>query len=105
MRDTTLRLYKYRGLSGQFGREAVEKAILHGQLYWQSPTAFNDPFDCLPVLYYGDNEKQRRQFRARAAAAVYGGPRPERRRRQREMGAMPPREMEKGSEESLAAMA
>jgi hypothetical protein len=95
MRDSTLRLYKYRSLSGEFGRDAIEKAIVQNQLYWQSPEAFNDPFDCLPVLYFGENEKQRRQFFARAATAVYGGPRRERRQRQREMSATPHRQMER----------
>ena len=95
MKEATIRLYKYRSLAGQFGREAVERAILQNQLYWQSPEAFNDPFDCLPVLYFGDNERERRQFRARAAAKVFGGPRQQRRRRQREMGAVPPQQMER----------
>lgn len=90
----TMRLYKYRSLAGDFGREAIERAFLSNELYWQSPLAFNDPFDCLPVLYFGANQQQRRQFHRRAATQVYGGPRHKRRRKQREMEAVPPRKME-----------
>ncbi|OWQ98252.1 DUF2971 domain-containing protein [Sphingopyxis witflariensis] len=93
--DGTLRLYKYRNLLGEFGRASIEQAISGNKLFWQSPSSFNDPFDSLPVLYFGDNESQRKQFRGRAAAAVYGGPRVERRKREREMRAVPPLQMEK----------
>lgn len=93
--DETVRLYKYRSLAGEFGRIALEKALLQSQLYWQNPVAFNDPFDCLPVLYFGDNELQRRQFMGRAATALCAGSRSERRRKQREMSRVPPRQMER----------
>jgi Protein of unknown function (DUF2971) len=95
MRDRTLRLYKYISLAGDYGREAVKRAILQNQLYWQSPNSFNDPFDCLPVLHFGDDNRDRRQFYSRAAKLVCGGPRPQRRNQQRKMSAIPARQMEK----------
>lgn len=92
--NETIRIYKYRNLTGKFGREAVEKAISENMLYWQSPLSFNDPFDSIPVLYYGDNERQRRQFYNRGVKAFGGGNRAARRQSQKPMRAMPPRRME-----------
>lgn len=96
MRDEKcIRLYKYRSLSGQNGREAIKRVIMHYELYWQSPAGFNDPFDCIPVLYFGDNAAQRKEFHARAAAQVYDGqPRAVRRRHRRNMDVVPAAEME-----------
>lgn len=89
------RIYKYRSLSGEFGRPAMERALLHSELYWTSPTDFNDPFDCMPVLYLGDDDASRRRFYARAAAAVHRGrPRHERRRQKRDMGRVSAARME-----------
>jgi hypothetical protein len=62
LRDTPFPLYKYRGLSGPYGRIAVENAILNSRLFWQSPLSFNDPFDCNPVVYFGENDGERRRF-------------------------------------------
>jgi len=41
-------LYKYRSLSGPYGRQNVVDIILSNSMRWQSPAAFNDPFDCVP---------------------------------------------------------
>lgn len=96
MRDEQcIQIYKYRSLSGQYGREAIERALTHNELYWQSPVEFNDPFDCTPVLYLGDNAAQRKEFYARAAAQVYNGqPRTTRRRHRRGMDVVPAAHME-----------
>ena len=41
-------IYKYRSLSGEYGRSEAENIILNSLMYWQSPSRFNDPFDCAP---------------------------------------------------------
>jgi Protein of unknown function (DUF2971) len=90
-----IQIYKYRSLSGQYGREAIERALLHNELYWQSPVSFNDPFDCAPVLYFGDNNAQREGFYKRAAKQVYNAePRASRRRHCKEMASVPASKME-----------
>ena len=91
-----IKIYKYRSLSGEHGREAIENAVKRNELYWQSPSEFNDPFDCAPVLYFGDNDHQRKKFYARATAAVYHNQtRTARRQHRRNIGTVPPAEMEK----------
>ena len=92
--NQTLRLYKYQNLGGEHGHRAIERALLANELYWQSPLKFNDPFDCLPVLYFGDSASQRKLFHRRAAAQLVDGPRRMRRQKQREMNAVPYRKME-----------
>lgn len=93
--EQCIRIYKYRSLSGRYGREAVERALTRNELYWQSPVEFNDPFDCAPVLYFGDDDAQREKFYARTAAAVYNDqPRKMRRQQRRKMGRVPPADME-----------
>lgn len=62
-----INLYKYRSLSGDFGRATVEQIISKNRIYWQSPLQFNDPFDCLPVLKFPFNIKERKRFSAKAA--------------------------------------
>lgn len=90
------RIYKYRSLSGKYGREAIERALTRNELYWQSPAEFNDPFDCIPVLYFGDNDAQRRNFLRRAAAKVYiEETRAARRKHRRDMNKVPAIQMEK----------
>ncbi|MES3097705.1 DUF2971 domain-containing protein [Sphingomonas aerolata] len=44
----TRMLYKYRTLSGPYGLQNAADIILNDRMRWQSPTAFNDPFDCVP---------------------------------------------------------
>lgn len=67
MRDDNvpMRLYRYVPLSAEHGPSAVENAILHHRLYWPSPIAFNDPFDCNPVLIHGVDARERRAFAKR----------------------------------------
>lgn len=90
-----MRIYKYRSLSGEYGRDAIERALTQNQLYWQSPAEFNDPFDCIPVLYFGDNEADRQNFMRRAAAKVYNKePRTARRQHRKTMNKVPATEME-----------
>jgi hypothetical protein len=93
--DQCTRIYKYRSLSGQYGREAIERALTRNELYWQSPAEFNDPFDCIPVLYFGDDAAERKGFHARAVARIYNGqPRAVRRRHRRRMDRAPTARME-----------
>lgn len=93
--ERCIRIYKYRSLSGAFGREAIERALISSELYWQSPVEFNDPFDCIPVLYFGDNAAQRKAFYARTAAmALEGSPRGVRRQHRQRMNLMPANQME-----------
>jgi hypothetical protein len=88
-------LYKFRSLSGQYGREAIERAVTRNELWWQTPAEFNDPFDCIPVLYFGDSNADRLAFLKRAAAHAYPDLiRADRRRNQLGMQKMPPAEME-----------
>lgn len=42
-------LYKYRPLSGD-GLKYLEGSLLRNEFYFSAATAFNDPFDCVPVL-------------------------------------------------------
>ena len=93
--ERCVQIYKYRSLAEPHGRVAIERAILRSELYWQSPAEFNDPFDCIPVLYFGDNEAERKAFHARAAAQLFGDqPRHIRRQRRTAMNSVPEREME-----------
>jgi hypothetical protein len=90
-----IQIYKYRGLSGKYGREAIERALAQNQLYWQSPAEFNDPFDCFPVLHFGDDATQRDRFYERAAEKYFGHlPLAERKKRQSEMSKAPAAAME-----------
>jgi hypothetical protein len=44
----TRMLYKYRTLAGPHGLQNAVDIIVNDRMRWQSPTAFNDPFDCAP---------------------------------------------------------
>lgn len=89
-------IYKYRSLSGEYGREAIERAIIHNELYWQSPAEFNDAFDCVPVLYFGDNADERQRYYVREVdARCNGQPRFSRRRCRREIAGEHPSLTEK----------
>lgn len=52
-------LYKYRSMEGQYGKVAIEDAIIHNRLFWQNPLNFNDPFDCQPVWQMTETPRQR----------------------------------------------
>lgn len=47
--DSITHLYKFRSLASDF-EEFTERILTHNELYFAAPVAFNDPFDCLPVL-------------------------------------------------------
>ncbi len=66
-------IFKYRALGGEFGRQAIEEALLHSQLYWQSPSSFNDPFDCQPFFVFGSNDKQRARYARSLTNRVMAG--------------------------------
>lgn len=63
-------IYKYQRLSGEYGRRAVEGVLRDNLLFWQSPLAFNDPFDCAPRFLFGKTPRDRERF-AKAAAATH----------------------------------
>lgn len=46
--NATRTLYKYRTLAGPYGLQNAMDIIVNDRIRWQSPTAFNDPFDCVP---------------------------------------------------------
>ncbi len=60
-------LYKYRALTGAYGLSNVEDIILRNRMRWQSPTSFNDPFDCAPELIFGMDKQERKRFAKEAA--------------------------------------
>jgi hypothetical protein len=43
------RLYKYRSLADK-GLEYFEDIVLKHRIWWPSPSTFNDPYDCVPVI-------------------------------------------------------
>lgn len=47
--DFITHLYKFRSLATDF-EKFTERILTHNELYFSAPAAFNDPFDCLPVL-------------------------------------------------------
>lgn len=59
-------MYRYRHFAPPYGRESIERAIRDNELYYSCPTAFNDPFDCNPVTYFGDSTRERLEFAERA---------------------------------------
>jgi hypothetical protein len=49
MRDIPRHLYKYRSMNGTCF-EFLRDIILQNKLFFSTPAAFNDPFDCAPAL-------------------------------------------------------
>lgn len=60
-------LYKYCSFGAEYSLDAIKRAIVESELYWQSPLSFNDPFDCLPFVIRGESEAA---WRAYAKEAV-----------------------------------
>lgn len=50
-------LYRYRSLAGS-SKEWVRRSIVDGEHYFTSPLAFNDPFDCRPLVRRAGTEDQ-----------------------------------------------
>jgi hypothetical protein len=69
--DQLLNLYKYRSLAPPYGRETAENIIRHNRMFWQSPLAFNDPFDCDPVGFFGKSKASRVEYAKRVVAGHY----------------------------------
>ena len=86
--DNFLTLYKYRSLAEPHGRSGAEDIILHNRLFWQSPITFNDPFDCSPFLFFGNNTHERNDFARRAASSQPGLSRTQRRMKLKEIASM-----------------
>lgn len=61
------RLYKYRTLSGEFGLTNAADVICENRMRWQSPSAFNDPFDCVPRFNREPDLNELRKWLQRAA--------------------------------------
>lgn len=93
--DELLKLYKYRSLAGEHGRQTAEDIVLHHRLYWQSPLSFNDPFDCDPYVIFGTNAAERTAWIKRANANnILQTNRYQRRSKKRELEALPPAQHE-----------
>jgi hypothetical protein len=69
--EPALQFYKYRSLNGEYGIKTAEDIILHNRLFWQSPSAFNDPFDCGPSMVLGGTAGDKRKFTKDAAHSPY----------------------------------
>lgn len=83
------RIYKYRAISGDFGRPTLDNAFMHHRLYWQSPKSFNDPFDCNNIFYFGDTPAERNDYIENHLGKSYPGNRIERRRHIKELKLQP----------------
>lgn len=80
------RVYRLRSLSDEFGRQTVEDVVLKNQMFWSSPSNFNDPLDCNPNLIFGETREDQRVWIKRAVANQLGQlPRGERRRAEARM--------------------
>ncbi len=60
------RLYKYRGLGGP-DYKILSDILVNNTLWWSSPIAFNDPFDCLPSIDTGGNLPEKFAWGERSA--------------------------------------
>ncbi|NJL29870.1 MAG: DUF2971 domain-containing protein [Thermoanaerobaculia bacterium] len=49
-------LYKYRTLSGE-GSTWVRQTIVENEIYFSSPSRFNDPFDCKVFMSFGGSSR------------------------------------------------
>ena len=100
--DVLLTLYKYRSLSGVYGRPAAVDIVRNSRLYWQSPLAFNDPFDCNPVMAFGYSASAREAFVDRVISThMNSAPRSARRRKKRELRAVGPSKHESDMKQSF----
>lgn len=82
----TERIYRLRSLSDEYGRKGVEDAILRNEIFWSSPSNFNDPMDCRPNLIFGKTQEDRENWINTAIANQLGSlPRPDRRRTKKDM--------------------
>lgn len=52
-------LYKYRSLEGA-GRRYAERLLIHNEVYFASPSTFNDPFDSRARISVGGTDEQHR---------------------------------------------
>jgi hypothetical protein len=56
-------LYKFRSFGGK-SRARVLDTIENSRIYLPHPTAFNDPFDCSPVVVHGGDPSDPEYFKA-----------------------------------------
>jgi hypothetical protein len=56
-------LYKYRSLSTEQEMARLEQLLLGNEMYWASPSEFNDPFDCAPIFDMPPKAKMRQVLR------------------------------------------
>lgn len=49
--------YRYRSFSNG-SSEYLERSICHNELYFSSPSSFNDPFDCRPPMNFETTKKE-----------------------------------------------
>lgn len=87
------RLYRLRSLTDDFGRKTIEDVILRQEMFWSSPTSFNDPLDCRPNLIFGRTQTDRDNWiRDAIKKQLRNRPRSERRRAEKLMKKAPPEE-------------
>ncbi len=55
-------LYKYKSLSTTEELKHARSLVCDSELYFSSPLAFNDPFECRPVFTRGKTEEGRRKI-------------------------------------------
>jgi hypothetical protein len=51
-------LYKFRPMPNDESKEYTGRSITHQELYFSNASAFNDPFDCLPVISLDATKKE-----------------------------------------------
>lgn len=102
--DNPAYLYKYRSLD-KVQRQYVKQIIIENKMWFASPTHFNDPFDCSPVLTVNSTKATRRNLQGMLRDEVAGMTRNER-RAMRELAFHPSFKdhLRKAREQSLARM-
>jgi hypothetical protein len=64
--------YHYQPLGSAEMIERLEHTLLRHQIYFSSPSSFNDPFDCKVWPSFDGSPEQKREYIARVARMKYG---------------------------------
>ncbi len=73
MKSTPPLLFKYKAFSTEFQRNAVEKMIKEGQVYFAKPSQLNDPFEAMPRVKAGKNHTALKPYLERAGDRAQQG--------------------------------
>jgi Protein of unknown function (DUF2971) len=65
------RLYKYRSLAND-GINHLRDTVLNHRIWWASPSTFNDPYDCYPVIDLSGCEVEIKQWVTLQVERHYG---------------------------------